>query len=107
MGLIAAQLTGHETTEEILTIALQYTKDHDNLAAATSLIEGLLADGLSAEQRQELEKWDKKIDAAIKLSAFAPQAKENLDNQVKEATGGNLDIEKVDVLLHKVLGKAI
>ena len=79
MGAIAANMTGHETTEEILTVALEYTKQHDNMAAASGLIEGLLADGLTGEQRKELEKWDKKIDAAIKLGAFAPAAKDQMN----------------------------
>ena len=72
MGKIAASMTGHETTEEILTVALDYTRTHDGMESATVLIESLLADGLTPEQRQELEKWDKKIDAAIKLAVFAP-----------------------------------
>ena len=105
MGKIAASMTGHETTEEILTVALDYTKTHDGMESATMLIESLLADGLTPEQQQELEKWDKKIDAAIKLSKFAPQAKEQIDNQVKNYTGGQLTIEQLDMLIHVVLGK--
>ena len=105
MGKIAAGMTGHESTEEILTIALAYTREHDNMEAATSLIEGLLADGLTEEQRVELEKWDKKIDAAIKLGKFAPKAKEQMNDQVKSFTGGNLDIDQLDMLIHVVLGK--
>ena len=50
MGKIAASMTGHETTEEVLSVALQYTKEHDNMEAATDLIESLLADGLNPEQ---------------------------------------------------------
>ena len=105
MGKIAAGMTGHESTEEILTVALEYTREHDNMEAATSLIETLLADGLSEEQRVELEKWDKKIDAAIKLSKFAPKAKEQMNEQVMSFTGGNLDIDQLDMLIHVVLGK--
>ena len=93
MGKIAAGMTGHETTEEILKVALEYTQEHDNMEAMTGLIEGLLADGLSDEQRIELEKWDKKIDAAIKLGKFAPKAKEQMNEQVMSFTGGNLDID--------------
>ena len=105
MGKIAASMTGHETTEEVLSVALQYTKEHDNMEAATDLIESLLADGLNPEQQEELEKWDKKIDAAIKLGKFAPKAKEKMNEQVMNFTGGNLDIDQLDMLIHVVLGK--
>ena len=105
MAKFAAGMTGHESTEEILTVALEYTRQHDNMEAATGLIETLLSDGLSEEQRIELEKWDKKIDAAIKLSKFAPKAKEQMNEQVMNFTGGNLDIDQLDTLIHVVLGK--
>ena len=106
MAKFAASMTGHESTEELLSVALEYTREHDNMEAATSLIETLLADGLSEEQRIELEKWDKKIDAAIKLSKFAPKAKEQMNEQVMSFTGGNLDIDQLDMLIHVVLGKS-
>ena len=75
------------------------------MEAATGLIESLLADGLTAEQQMELEKWDKKIDAALKMSVFAPQVKQQMNEQVLGMTGGNLDIDQVDMLIHVVLGK--
>ena len=106
MAKFAASMTGHESTEELLSVALEYTREHDNMEAATSLIETLLSDGLSEEQRIELEKWDKKIDAAIKLSKFAPKAKEQMNEQVMSFTGGNLDIDQLDMLIHVVLGKS-
>ena len=105
MGKIAASMSGHESTEEILTVALEYTREHDNMEAATGLIESLLADGLTAEQQMELEKWDKKIDAALKMSVFAPQVKQQMNEQVLGMTGGNLNIDQVDMLIHVVLGK--
>ena len=105
MGKIAASMTGHESTEEVLTVALDYTRSHDGMESATALLESLLADGLSPEQEQELKKWDKKIDAAIKLAVFAPQAKEQIDKQVKQYTGGQLTVEQLDKLIHVVLGK--
>ena len=105
IGEMVAELTGHESTEEILKISLEYTKKHDNLKAATSLIEDLLSDGLSAQQIKEVEKWDKKIDAAISLSVFLPEVKQQLNDQIMMFTDGNLDVEQLDTIVHAVLGK--
>ena len=105
IGKIAANMTGHETTEEVLGVALEYTKSHDNMSAYTSLIETLLSDGLDKQQVKQLQDWDKKIDAAIALGVFMPQAKEQMNEQVKSYTGGHLDIDQLDLLIHAVLGK--
>lgn len=75
------------------------------MQAATSLLEDLVSDGLSKEQKREVQEWDKKIDAAINIAKVFPQVKEKLNEEIDKLTGGNLDIDQVDHLIHAVLNK--
>ena len=47
MSKIAANMSGHESTEEMLDIALSYTRQHNNMKAATRLLEDLATEGLT------------------------------------------------------------
>eukprot|EP00354_Favella_ehrenbergii_P008186 CAMPEP_0170466364 /NCGR_PEP_ID=MMETSP0123-20130129/10353_1 /TAXON_ID=182087 /ORGANISM="Favella ehrenbergii, Strain Fehren 1" /LENGTH=64 /DNA_ID=CAMNT_0010732477 /DNA_START=293 /DNA_END=487 /DNA_ORIENTATION=+ len=49
--------------------------------------------------------WDQKVDAMMALAVFAPDALEKVNDQVKKATKGKMDIYDADKLMHKLLGK--
>ena len=102
---IVMQDYGNDKTASALDIAIQYAKKNDEMKAAERFLEELVAPKLDKQQKKELEAWDEKIDAAIAVSAFMPEVKKKLNKEIKKITSGNLNIDQIDKLIHKALGK--
>ena len=69
------------------------------------MLELLVSPNLSASDKEMIRSWDEKVDAALAIGIFLPDALNAMNDQVKQLTGGKLDIYEADSMMHKLLGK--
>ena len=105
IGQKVAVVTGHEEIALVLTIAKEITAG-DNGHAAETLIAELLSDHLTADQIEDLEKWESKLDTVIKYGKFIPGVEEKINEKLAEISNGQLNVDNVDEKLHQILANA-
>ena len=72
---------------------------------ATRLLEELVQPNLDAGNIQNLREWSSKIDAALALAKLIPYAGDQINEQIRQVTGGNFNADELDVLIHEVIDK--
>ena len=70
-----------------------------------SILELVVSPKLDKDQKETVRGYDQKLDAMLALGVFFPQMKDQVNKQIKDLTGGALDIMEVDTLMHKILAK--
>ena len=70
-----------------------------------AILELLVSPNLSSSDKETIRNWDNKVDAVLAMAVFVPDAINTINDQVKAATGGKLDIYDFDRMMHKLLGK--
>ena len=99
--------SGKEDKAALLNIALQYCDEHDNMQGVKRMLEEIVSDNLSKEQIKNLRDWDQKIDAAIAVGVFMPEAREPFDKQIEVLSKGRLTLEDIDEFIHLALDKHV
>ena len=70
-----------------------------------SILELIVSPKLDKDQKETVRGYDEKLDALLSISVFFPEMRNKLNSQLKELTGGAIDIFEADTLMHKILAK--
>ena len=107
VGQKVAALTGHEELALALTIVKEFTKeDGDKGSVAERLVVELLADHLDAEQKEDLLKWQGKLETVIRVSKRIPGVEDKINQKLGELSNGRLNIDNLDKKIREILADA-